>query len=108
MKFNSYRRALALGLESVRANPTSILTVAAAVAMTAGPANAQGLSHAKSALETFKTEILGIVPIIAVIALIILGLMYMAKAVDKEGLIRWGTGIIIIGTASGITDMLLG
>jgi hypothetical protein len=39
-------------------------------------ANAQGLQKAKGVLELIKTEILGIVPIIAVIALIGLGIGY--------------------------------
>ena len=106
MKTNSYRRALAQGLDAVRANPKTIL--AAATAASAGPANAQGLSAAKSTLETFKSEILGIIPIVAVIALILLALAYAFKAAEKEVLIRWGIGVIIVGAASGIVDMMLG
>ncbi len=108
MKTNSYRRALAQGLDAVRANPKTILAVAAATAASAGPANAQGLSAAKSTLETFKSEILGIIPIVAVIALILLALAYAFKAAEKEVLIRWGIGVIIVGAASGIVDMMLG
>ena len=107
MKTNSYRRALAQGLDAVRANPKTILAVAATAA-SAGPANAQGLSAAKSTLETFKSEILGIIPIVAVIALILLALAYAFKAAEKEVLIRWGIGVIIVGAASGIVDMMLG
>ena len=42
------------------------------------------------------------------IALILLALAYAFKAAEKEVLIRWGIGVIIVGAASGIVDMMLG
>lgn len=72
------------------------------------PAHAVGLEKAKGVLEIIKTEILGIVPIIAVIALIGLGIGYAMNSVNKETFIRWAVGLIIIGSAAQITSMLLG
>ena len=108
MKSQTFRAALAQGLESVRANPKSLLLAAAAVAVTATPAHAQGLSNAKSVVDKFKTEVLGIIPAICVVALILIGAAYAFKLAEKEVLIRWGAGVLIIGAASGIVDLFLG
>lgn len=108
MKTKMFRAALAQGLESVRANPKSLLLAAAAVAVTASPANAQGLSNAKTVVEKFKTEVLGLIPAVCVVALILIGAAYAFKLAEKEVLIRWGAGVLIIGAASGIVDMFLG
>ena len=67
-----------------------------------------GLEKAKSVLDTIKTEILGIVPVIAVIALIGLGIGYAINSVQKETFMRWGAGLIIVGSAAQITTMLIG
>lgn len=67
-----------------------------------------GLEKAKTVLDTIKTEILGIVPIIAVIALIALGVGYAMNSVQKETFMRWAVGLIIVGSAAQITTMLLG
>ncbi len=71
-------------------------------------AHAQGLEKAKGILELIKTEILGIVPLVAVIALIGLGIGYAMNSVQKETFVRWAVGLIIIGSAAQITKMLLG
>jgi type IV secretory pathway VirB2 component (pilin) len=71
-------------------------------------AHAQGLEKAKGILEIIKTEILGIVPLVAVIALIGLGIGYAMNSVQKETFVRWAVGLIIIGSAAQITKMLLG
>lgn len=70
--------------------------------------HAAGLQKAKGVLEIIKTEILGIVPIIAVIALIALGVGYAMNSVQKETFMRWAVGLIIVGSAAQITTMLLG
>jgi hypothetical protein len=71
-------------------------------------ANAQGLQRAKGVLETVKGEILTIVPIISIIALIGLGIGYAINSVQKETFMRWGAGLIIVGSAAQITTMLIG
>lgn len=71
-------------------------------------AHATGLQKAKGMLETIKTELLGIVPIIAVIALIGLGIGYAIGSVRKETFLKFAAGLIIIGSAAQITSMLMG
>ena len=71
-------------------------------------AHATGLQKAKGILDIIKTEILSIVPIIAVIALIGLGIGYALNSVQKETFMRWAVGLIIVGSAAQITSMLLG
>lgn len=83
-----------------------VAALALAAAASANPAYAAGLEGAKTILETFKTEILGIIPIVAVIALVLLGIGYATKMVDKETFVRWGIGCIIAGGASGIAGMI--
>jgi type IV secretory pathway VirB2 component (pilin) len=70
--------------------------------------HATGLQKAKSVLDIIKTEILSIVPIVAVIALIGLGIGYALNSVQKETFMRWAVGLIIVGSAAQITSMLLG
>ena len=67
-----------------------------------------GLEKAKGILSTIQKDILSIVPIIAVIALICLGIGYAINSVQKDTFMRWGGGLIIVGSAAKITDMLLG
>ena len=71
-------------------------------------AHATGLQKAKGILDIVKSEILSIVPIIAVIALIGLGIGYALNSVQKETFMRWAVGLIIVGSAAQITSMLLG
>jgi hypothetical protein len=66
-------------------------------------AMAAGLSKAKGIMDQFKTELLTIIPVVAVIALIILGIGYATKHVDKSTFVRWAIGIIIAGSAAEIT-----
>lgn len=70
-------------------------------------AQARGLQKAKGVLELIKTEILSVVPVIAVIALIGLGIGYAMNSIQKETFARWAVGLIIVGSAAQITSMLL-
>lgn len=85
------------------ANFLGLMLVAA---MIAEPAHAQGLSNAKSVLDSFLSELKTIVPVAATIALIGLALAYAAKMVEKDTLIRWGIGIIIAGCAGSLASTL--
>ena len=66
-----------------------------------------GLSRARGALETIESELLTIIPVVAVIALILLSIGYATKSVEKETFYRWAIGVIIAGSAAEITAMLL-
>ena len=64
-----------------------------------------GLSKAKGILETFRDELLTIIPIVAIIALVALGIGYATKFVEKDTFVRWAIGIIIAGSAAQITAL---
>ncbi|RYE20005.1 MAG: conjugal transfer protein [Sphingobacteriaceae bacterium] len=66
-----------------------------------------GLDRAKTKLENFKSELVTITPVVAIITLIILGIAYAFNFVEKETLFKWGIGIIIAGSAGPITNMFL-
>lgn len=79
----------------------------AAVAALATPAQAQGLSRARTVLQTFQGEVLSIIPIVAVIALIVLAILWGLKAIRFVDLARWGGGVLIVGCASQLVTMLM-
>ena len=70
-----------------------------------GEAFGAGLARARGALETVKSELLTIIPVVAVIALMLLAIGYATKSVEKETFYRWAIGVIIAGSAAEITAM---
>ena len=73
----------------------------------AASAQAQGLSRARTVLQTFQGEVLSLIPIIAVIALIVLAILWGLKAIRFVDLARWGGGVLIVGCASQLVSMLM-
>lgn len=84
-----------------------LLFALSSLALLSTESHATGLQKAKGVLEIIKTEILQIVPIVAVIALIGLGVGYAMNSVQKETFMKWAVGLIIVGSASQITTMLV-
>lgn len=70
-------------------------------------AQAQGLQKAKGILDTFKAEILTIIPIAAVVILIFLAIGYAGRFIEKDTFVRWAIGVIIAGSATEIVAMLM-
>lgn len=66
-----------------------------------------GFGKAKSALTSFQADLLSIVKILAVIALIIIGAMYMKGMTSMKNFLTWSIGAIIVGAASEITSYIL-
>jgi hypothetical protein len=95
-------------LNPFRFNLSHFLLSLSCIAFFSSGAHATGLQKAKGILDIVKSEILSIVPIIAVIALIGLGIGYALNSVQKETFMRWAVGLIIVGSAAQITSMLLG
>ena len=95
-------------LKLIRFNLSHFLLSLFCLAFLSSDAYATGLQKAKGILDIVKSEILSIVPIIAVIALIGLGIGYALNSVQKETFMRWAVGLIIVGSAAQITSMLLG
>ncbi len=76
-------------------------------ACVAGAAQAQGLSRARSTLQNFQSELMLFVPIIAVASLIILAILWGLRVIHFRTLAQWGGGILIVGAASQLVNMLL-
>ncbi|PPD29247.1 MAG: conjugal transfer protein [Methylomonas sp.] len=71
----------------------------------AQPAGGGGLAKAGGILTTFTNELTTIIPIFAALALLVLGVGYATKFVEKDTFVRWGIGIIIAGSAAQITAL---
>lgn len=69
------------------------------------PAHAEGLDKARDILEVFQEELLLIIPIVAIIALVLLGIGYATNFVEKDTFVRWAVGLLIAGSAIPLTRM---
>ncbi|PIT69114.1 VirB2 family type IV secretion system major pilin TrwL [Bartonella tribocorum] len=94
-------------LQTVVNKPISIVTIAFAFFL-AHPiyAQAQNLDPAKKALETFKTQLMGIIPIAAAIMLLCLAIGYAGRYIEKDTFVRWAIGVVIAGSAAEIATLL--
>jgi len=82
--------------------------VAAVVMLVLAPATqAQGLSRARTVLTSFQSEIMLIIPIVAVVSLLVLGVLWGLKVIRFADLARWGGGVLIVGCASQLVSMLM-
>jgi type IV secretory pathway VirB2 component (pilin) len=81
--------------------------VAVAMVGGAGTAEAQGLARARSVLQNFQGELMLLVPIVAVIALILLAILWATKVIRFHSLVQWGGGVILVGCASQLVTMLM-
>lgn len=68
---------------------------------------AGGFGKATSALTSFQSDLLTIVRIIAVIALIIIGAMWLKGMASARTLLNWFIGVIIVGCANEIVSYFL-
>ncbi len=78
-----------------------------ALASSAANAQAQGLSRARSTLQNFQSELMLFVPIIAVVSLIILAILWGLRVIHFRTLAQWGGGVLLVGAASQLVNMLL-
>jgi len=101
------KQAIRQALAKSTAAVNKALTVGFTLAVTTQVAMAQtgGLSKAKTVMESFKVELTDIIPTIAVIALLALGIGYATKFVEKDTFVRWAIGIIIAGSAAQLTAL---
>ena len=70
-------------------------------------ANAQGLSRARTTLQSFQSELLLFVPIVAVVSLIILAILWGLRVIHFRTLAQWGGGVLLVGCATQLVNMLL-
>lgn len=73
--------------------------------VSAGPASAAGLDKAQSFLDTLRGQILTIVPILAVISMLFIGVMYAMGMLRKETLAHWFVGLVLAGSATEIVAL---
>src|SRR5690554_2495160 len=65
-----------------------------------------GLARAQTGLNTLLSSLKIIVPIVAVIALILIGLLYAADMIRKETMWNWAVGIVVADSAAELVAML--
>ncbi len=83
------------------------LSVVVALLAVSTNAEAQGLSRARSTLQNFQAELMLFVPIIAVVSLVILGVLWGLRVIHFRTLAQWGGGVLLVGVASQLVNMLL-
>lgn len=101
------KKAIRQALAKVTTAANKVFAVALSLVVTTEVAMAQtgGLAKAKGVMESFKVELTDIIPTIAVIALLALGIGYATKFVEKDTFVRWAIGIIIAGSAAQLTAL---
>lgn len=77
----------------------------AAGALATSPAMAQGLQQAQSITQSFLDQIQIIGPIVFTIIVILTGVGYGARMVEKDTFVRVAVGCIIAGSASALVPM---
>jgi len=101
------KKVISRALDKINAVVQKAAISVAVLASTSQFASAQGLQKAKGVLEGFKVELTDLIPTVAVIALILLGIGYATKFVEKDTFVRWGIGVIIVGSAAQIVALFL-
>ncbi len=81
--------------------------VAVALSCATAAAEAQGLSRARTTLQSFQAELLLFVPIVAVVSLIVLAVLWGLRVIHFRTLAQWGGGVLLVGCASQLVNMLL-
>ncbi len=69
--------------------------------------SAQGLSRARTTLQSFQSELLLFVPIVAVVSLIILAILWGLRVIHFRTLAQWGGGVLLVGCATQLVNMLM-
>ncbi|MDY0272373.1 MAG: TrbC/VirB2 family protein [Advenella sp.] len=65
-----------------------------------------GLKKAETALGTFRDQLYIILPIAAVIAGIIIAVLYAAEIMRKDDAVRWAIGVVLAGSIAEIVVLL--
>jgi hypothetical protein len=65
-----------------------------------------GLKKAETVLGTFRDQLYIILPIAAVIAGIIIAVLYAAEIMRKDDAVRWSIGVVLAGSIAEIVVLL--
>ncbi|PIT70411.1 VirB2 family type IV secretion system major pilin TrwL [Bartonella tribocorum] len=88
-------------------NRIAIFFAVITVFFMSNPVLANGLTNAKTALETLQADLKKIVPIAAALILLFLAIGYAGRYIEKETFIRWGIGVVVAGSAAELASLLL-
>ena len=100
MKVKKLRRKVA---KAIKGALFSVYLLLCDVAMASG-----GLSKVTSSMEKVKGALLEIIPIVAAVALMIMGFAYSKGFIQKKTFADWAIGLIIAGSAVEITAWFIG
>ena len=64
------------------------------------------LTKARTFLESLEDNIEILIPIVAIIALALLGILYAADMIRKDTLFQWFFGIVIAGSAAELVALI--
>jgi len=71
------------------------------------PASAQGLTRARTILESLQENIEILIPIFAVIVGIVVWGFYMARWMERDAFIRWLIGLVGVASVAQVVAMFL-
>ena len=80
--------------------------VAMAFLAATSSAEAAGLQRATSVVNSLTSDLRVFIPLVAVLALMVLGLLWGTKVIRFVTLIQYGAGVIIAGSAAEFVSML--
>lgn len=82
------------------------LAVMALSMLAAMPAQAAGLQRATSVVNSLTGDVKTIVPVLAILVLVCLGVAWGLKWIRFVTLVQFGAGIILAGSAAEVVAML--
>lgn len=100
------KNPLSWGLKIARKKAQHI-TISTSAVMISSPAFAGGLSKMKGGLDSFMSDYTLLIPTVATLALMVIGLGYSMKFLQKQDVIQWGIGILIVGSAGTLAAAFL-
>ncbi len=89
------------------AKVSKFLAAALPLIVAGRPAAAAGLSQAGQVLQTLQQNLTTMIPVAATVALMLCGLLYAMRMMHKDSFVHWFIGILIVGSASEITAMII-
>ena len=66
-----------------------------------------GLTRTRTAVGKFRDELVLLAPILAIIACIIIGVLYAKDMIRKETMWQWLVGVVIAGSAVELVALLM-
>ncbi len=78
------------------------------VLVAAEAAEAQGLTRAQSTLNSFYGQVMGLLPLVATLAGVVLIALWKTGVIRARTLVQWGAGCALIGSVSEIVKVLMG